>query len=99
MEKKSKTQNTNYPHIVKTAGVCGNQAVIEGTRIAVWHIVGFYYALGMSVEGIVTEWDSLTPAQVFSALAYYHDHQQEIDQIRNQNSYEFWLETHAQTVA
>ena len=30
------------------------------------------------------------PAQVFSALAYYHDNKQEIDEVREQNSYEPW---------
>jgi hypothetical protein len=33
---------------------------------------------------------------VFSALAYYHDHKEEIDQARYENSYEYWLEHHAQ---
>ena len=30
-------ERTTYPHIVKMAGVCGGAAIIEGTRIAVWH--------------------------------------------------------------
>jgi uncharacterized protein (DUF433 family) len=77
----------NHPYIVKQAGVCGGAAIIEGTRIAVWHIVGYYYKVGMSVEEIIAEWDRLTPAQVFSALAYYHDHRPEIDQLRAQNAY------------
>ncbi len=81
-----------YPHIVKVAGVCGGAAIIEGTRLAVWHVVGYYYKLGMSVEEILAEWDYLQPAQVFSALAYYHDHQAEIDLIRQQNNPE--LTTH-----
>jgi len=81
---------TAYPHIVKIDGVCGGQAVIEGTRIAVWHIVGYYYKVGMSVEDILAEWNYLKPAQVFSALAYYHDNQQEIDEVRERNSYENW---------
>jgi len=81
---------TEYPHIVKIDGICGGQAIIKGTRIAVWHIVGYYYKAGMSVEAILAEWNYLTPAQVFSALAYYHDHKQEIDEVREQNSYERW---------
>lgn len=81
---------TEYPHIVMIDGVSGGQAVIEGTRIAVWHIVGYYYKVGMSVEDILAEWNYLTPAQIFSALAYYHDHKQEVDQVREQNSYERW---------
>ena len=83
-------QKMPYPHIVKVDGVCGGQAIIEGTRIAVWHIVGYYYKVGMSVEDILAEWNYLTPAQVFSALAYYHDNKQEIDEVREQNSYERW---------
>jgi uncharacterized protein (DUF433 family) len=44
----------------------------------------------MSVEDILAEWNYLTPAQVFSALAYYHDHKEEIDKLREENSYERW---------
>jgi len=90
---------TLYPHIVKVEGVCGGEAIIEGTRIAVWHIVGYYYRAGMSVEEILADWDYLTPAQVFSALAYYHDNRDEIDRVRRENSYEYWLEHYAHAVA
>lgn len=83
-------QRTEYPHIVRIDGVLGGEAIIEGTRIAVWHIVGYYYKVGMTVEDILAEWDYLTPAQLFSALAYYHDHKREIDEVREQNSYEHW---------
>ena len=95
------THNTLYPHIVRTEGVCGGQPIIEATRIAVWHIVDYYYKAGMSAEEILAEWDYLTPAQVFSALAYYHDHKETIDQVRKENSYEHWLdlEHHAEPVA
>ena len=81
---------TAYPHIVKIDGVLGGQAVIEGTRIAVWHIMGYYYKAGLSVEDILAEWNYLKPAQVFSALAYYHDNKAEIDAVREENSYEHW---------
>lgn len=49
----------------------------------------------MSVEDILTEWDYLTPPQVFSALAYYRYNRDEIDQVCLRNSYEQWLETYA----
>lgn len=88
--KEKVVHRTEYPHIVKVEGVCGGEAIIEGTRIAVWHIVGYYYKVGMSVEDILAEWNYLTPAQVFSALAYYHDHKEEIDRVREENSYERW---------
>jgi uncharacterized protein (DUF433 family) len=93
MNAKPAIQNTPYPHIVKIDGICGGQAIIEGSRIAVWHIVEYYYALGMSVEDIVIDWNYLTPAEVFSALAYYHDNQAEIDTVRQQNTYEHWVKT------
>jgi uncharacterized protein (DUF433 family) len=48
-------RRTPYPHIVKIEGVCGGEAIIEGTRIAVWHIVGYYHKVGMSVKEILTE--------------------------------------------
>lgn len=83
---------TSCPHIVKVAGVCGGAATIEGTRIAVWHIVEYYYKVGMSVEEILMDWDYLKPAQVFSSLAYYHDNKDEIDRLRRENSYEYWQE-------
>lgn len=78
----SRTHSTPYPHIVKVDGVCGGEAIIERTRIAVWHIVGYYYKVGMSVKEILIDWDHLTPAQVFSVLAYYHDNKEEINQAR-----------------
>lgn len=90
MATKTSRHATEYPHVVRADGVCGGEATIAGTRIAVWHIVGYYYAAGMSVEEILAEWDSLTPAQVFSALAYYHDHRDEIDRIRHENSEAVW---------
>ncbi len=93
-------RQTVYPHIVKVDGVCGGQAIIKGTRIAVWHIVGYYYRTGVSVEDILAEWNYLKPAQVFRALAYYHDNKQEIDEAREQNSYEHWQqEQHAHAAA
>ncbi|MDI6770807.1 MAG: DUF433 domain-containing protein [Anaerolineales bacterium] len=87
-------QQTEYPHIVRVDGVLGGEAIIEGTRIAVWHIVGYYYKVGMSVEDILAEWDYLNPAAVFSALAYYRDHKAEIDRVREENSYECWQQEH-----
>lgn len=97
--KKHHVQRTEHPHIVKIEGVCGGEAIIEGTRIAVWHIVDFYYRVGLSVEEILLDWDALKPAQVFDGLAYYHDHREEIDRLRWENSYEYWKEHYADAAA
>lgn len=48
----------------------------------------------MSVDEILADWDYLTPAQVFSVLAYYHDNKKEIDQVRQD---EYWQEHYAHT--
>ncbi len=68
--KNVRANKTAYPHIVRIDGICGGEAVIEGTRIAVWHLVGYYNKVGMPGEEILAEWDYLTFTEVFSALAY-----------------------------
>lgn len=94
-----KTHHTSHPHIVKIDGVCGGEAIIKGTRIAVWHVVNYYYQVGMSVEEMLLNWEHLTPAQLFDALSYYHDNREEVDRARRKNSYEYWKEHYAHSVA
>ena len=90
---------TLYPHILKKAGICGGEAIIEETRIAVWHVVEYFYRGDMSIDDILTDWDYLKPAQIFSALAYYHDNKEEIEQVRRENSYESWQDQFAHASA
>lgn len=66
-------------HVVATPGVCGGRPVIRGTRIPVKAIVG-YHKLGLGVDEILDGLPHLTPAQVYAALSYYYDHQEEIEQ-------------------
>lgn len=76
-----------YIEVMEKAG--GPEAVIRGTRIAVRHIVG-YIRLGETPESIVTDiLPSLTLAQVYDALSYYHDHPEEIEQAILENSEEY----------
>lgn len=70
---------TDSFYITRSPAVCGGQPVIAGTRTPVKSIVG-YYKMGMSVEEILEGLPHLSPAQVFAALSYYHDHQAEIEQ-------------------
>ena len=70
---------TDSPYITRSPDVCGGQPVLAGTRTPVKSIVG-YYKMGMSVEEILEGLPHLTPAQVFAALSYYHDHQAGIEQ-------------------
>ena len=68
-----------YRYITQVPGVCGGRPIIRGTRTPVKAIVG-YYKMGLSVEEILEGLPHLTPAQVYEALSYYHDHRPEIDQ-------------------
>ncbi|MBN1664395.1 MAG: DUF433 domain-containing protein [Deltaproteobacteria bacterium] len=68
----------DYPYIVSNPSIAGGRPVIKGTRITVNCIAG-YYQLGLSIDEILDNLRHLTPSQVHSALAYYFDHQDEIN--------------------
>jgi uncharacterized protein (DUF433 family) len=67
-----------YPHVVKTTGVCGGRARIEGTRVRVYN-VAFLHKDGATDGKIHEAYPDLTPAQIHAALAYYYDNREEID--------------------
>lgn len=76
------TQIISSTYIVKTPGICGGRARIDGTRIGVEILVGLYLS-GASVDEIVLGYpdSDLTPAKVHAALVYYYDHREEIDRL------------------
>ena len=80
-------KSTKYAYIVKEETPQGEQAVIEDSSLAVWHIASDYYNGNLSVEKIAYR-RGLTPAQVHSALAYYYDHKAEVDQARRDDRVE-----------
>ncbi len=65
-------------HIEAVPGRCGGKPCIAGHRIRVQDIV-LWSEHGQSPDEIVTEFPLLTLADVHAALAYYFDHQAEID--------------------
>lgn len=65
-------------HIEATPGVCGGRPRIAGRRITVEHIAIWHERMGMSPKEIAAEY-SLSLGDVHAALAYYFDHQEEID--------------------
>lgn len=75
---------TEHYHIIQDDEILGGKPIIKGTRIPVRAIVG-YYKLGMTVEEILDGFPELTPAQVFDALSYYHDHKYEMEQEIEEN--------------
>jgi uncharacterized protein (DUF433 family) len=67
-------------HIEITPGVCGGKPRIAGHRIRVQDIVIWHEMMGLSPDEIVYHYPSITLADVYAALAYYHDHLEEIRQ-------------------
>jgi uncharacterized protein (DUF433 family) len=66
-------------HIVATPDTCGGKPRIAGSRIQVKHVAIMHERQSMSPEEIVSEFPHLTLAGVYAALAYYHDHREEIN--------------------
>lgn len=71
---------TPYAHIVCTPGTMGGEPRVAGHRVRVRDV-----ALARDLDGLTPEeiaasvYPSLSLAQVYSALAYYEDHRDEID--------------------
>jgi uncharacterized protein (DUF433 family) len=74
------TISVSKEHIVITPGVCGGKPRIAGHRIKVQDIVIWHERMGMSPDEIIYQHPSITLADVYAALAYYHDHREEIRQ-------------------
>jgi uncharacterized protein (DUF433 family) len=64
--------------IIRTPGILGGKPCVRGHRIAVHRVAG-WWKLGLSIEEIGERLSTLTPAEIHVALAYYHLHQQEIE--------------------
>jgi len=65
-------------HIVITPGVKSGRPRIAGHRITVQDIVIWHEWMGRTVDEIASDYN-LNIADVYAALAYYHDHREEID--------------------
>ena len=69
---------TGHRYIVCDDGILGGEPIILGTRTPVRAIVETW-RLGVAAEEIPSAMPHLTLAQVFDALSYYSDHQEEIN--------------------
>jgi uncharacterized protein (DUF433 family) len=74
------SQPTQKNLIQKTPGVCGGNARIRDTRIAVWTLVSFRQQ-GASETELLRNYPGLTPQDLEAAWLYYQEHLQEIDQV------------------
>ena len=73
-------ENNTDGYIVKTSGVCGGKPRIAGHRIRVQDIVVWHERQGWSPDEIVSHYPQLSLSKVHAALAYYHNHREEIRQ-------------------
>jgi uncharacterized protein (DUF433 family) len=81
---------TVYPYISASPDIAGGVPIVSGTRVTVRRIAG-YYQMGMNVDEILSALSHLRPSQVHSALAYYFDHQEEIEKdLEESSNIECW---------
>ncbi len=64
--------------LVETPDVCGGKLRIDGTRITV-HRIATLYKQGQTAEDIAQTYPHLTFAQIYVALACYHENSEKID--------------------
>jgi len=74
-----------HPYITKRREGDHDVAIIAGTGVHVWAIIG-YQRLGMSIEEIAKALPHLSLAQIYDAFSYYHDHREEIERALERNA-------------
>lgn len=65
--------------IARDSNIRNGRPRIAGTGVTVRRIV-VWYKMGLAPEEIADQFEHITLAQVYAALAYYHSNQQEIEQ-------------------
>ena len=71
-------QYTEHLYVVRDEKILSGEPIIKGTRTPVRAIVETW-RMGIAPEEIPNGLPHLTMAQVFDALSYYSDHQDEIN--------------------
>ena len=69
---------TEYPHILWN--IDKDLPCISGTRLRVQDVVVLHH-MGESIAEIVANFPPHSPAEICAALAYYYDHQDEMDEL------------------
>jgi uncharacterized protein (DUF433 family) len=73
----TKTLSLSGKGITKTPGICGGEACIAGTRIAVWLLVEAQQ-LGISEAQLLQDYPHITAADLVNAWAYADAYPEEI---------------------
>jgi uncharacterized protein (DUF433 family) len=77
VQRLTKTLNKSGKGITKTAGVCGSEACIAGTRIAVWLLVEAQQ-LGITEAQLLQDYPHITAADLVNAWTYAEAYPEEI---------------------
>jgi uncharacterized protein (DUF433 family) len=77
-------KTTEHCYVVSDPEILSGEPIIKGTRTPVRAIVE-NWRLGVAPEEIPTAMPHLTLAQIFDALSYYSDHQEEINRYIQNN--------------
>jgi uncharacterized protein (DUF433 family) len=86
------------PLISRSPEIRGGRPRITGTGVTVRRIV-WWYKQGLSPEEIMDQFEHVTLAQVYAALAYYHANREEIeaDLVREETEAAAFQQQHSQT--
>ena len=68
----------SHPYVTSDPAILRGEPIVQGTRTPVRAIVE-NYRFGKTPEEIRLSLPHLSMAQIFDALSYYEDHQQEIN--------------------
>lgn len=69
-------ERTTHPYIVRDSETYGGEPLVEGTRTAVRHIILLFQG-GQDPEEIAAA-QHLTLAQIYDAISYFYDNEEEI---------------------
>jgi uncharacterized protein (DUF433 family) len=72
------TPDPRHYYIISNERILGGEPIIRGTRTPVRAIVE-NWRMGLAPDEIPSHLPHLTLAQVFAALSYFRDHQEEIN--------------------
>jgi uncharacterized protein (DUF433 family) len=79
-----------YAHLTSKPGTCGGEPIVKGSRTSV-RSIATYHNMGMSAAEIRESLPYLSLGQIHSALAYYFDHQRQVDRaIQRNQDIDFW---------
>ncbi len=78
-------ERTAHPYIIRDSTIYGGEPIITGTRAGVRHVILLFEG-GQDPEEIAAN-QRLTLAQVYDAISYFYDNEEEIKHYINNESW------------